>query len=374
MDINKVTKVGIVGGGVSGMTAAIIARKNGADVTLFELEERLGRKILATGNGKCNLGNIDTTEGKYNNNFSSYILSEFGIDEIRSFLASLGVLTKVVDSRVFPYSGEATTVQNALRKAIDDLKINVIHEEVFSITPGFKINDKYTFDKVVLSTGSNASFGKDSTRLLSKLGHNVVKMKPALVPFISDRKNLKGLRGVRIVARAYLIVDGVEVCSELGEVLFKDNGLSGSAIFDLSVKLARLSNPKNVDVRLDLMPDYSKDQVEKLVFEIGLNGIFHKELCANIIRNLKDIGIDDVAKEIKNYNIKNVKLGPFHLAQIASGGLSEKQFDEKTLESKLHNGLYATGEALNVDGECGGYNLMWAFASGMKVGEMVMKK
>lgn len=368
---NKGVKVGVIGGGVSGMTTAIIAAKNGADVTLFEMEPRLGRKILATGNGKCNVGNVESIEGKYNTNFSSYILSEYGIDEIRKFLAALGVLTKVIDGRVFPYSGEASTVQNALRKAVEDLKGNVVYEEVFSITKGFKVNDKYSFDRIVVATGSPATFGKDSTKLLSKLGHDKVDMKPALVPFTSSRENLKGLRGVRIIARAYLVVDGVEVCSELGEVLFKDNGISGSAIFDLSVKLARLTGYKNVDVRLDLMPEFSGYRVKELVSEVGLSGMFHKELCLNIMRNFEIS--KDIAFEIKNYIIKNVKLGPFNLAQIASGGLKVEQFDEKTLESKLCKWLFATGEVLNVDGECGGYNLMWAFASGMKVGEMVVK-
>jgi predicted Rossmann fold flavoprotein len=368
---NKGVKVGVIGGGVSGMTTAIIAAKNGADVTLFEMEPRLGRKILATGNGKCNVGNVESIEGKYNTNFSSYILSEYGIDEIRKFLAALGVLTKVIDGRVFPYSGEASTVQNALRKAVEDLKVNVVYEEVFSITKGFKVNDKYSFDRIVVATGSPATFGKDSTKLLSKLGHDKVDMKPALVPFTSSRENLKGLRGVRIIARAYLVVDGVEVCSELGEVLFKDNGISGSAIFDLSVKLARLTGYKNVDVRLDLMPEFSGYRVKELVSEVGLSGMFHKELCLNIMLNFEIS--KDIAFEIKNYIIKNVKLGPFNLAQIASGGLKVEQFDEKTLESKLCKWLFATGEVLNVDGECGGYNLMWAFASGMKVGEMVVK-
>lgn len=364
-------KVFIIGGGASGMTAAIVAARRGLDVTIFEKEERLGRKILATGNGKCNLGNIESTVNKYNSDFPQSILKRVNIDEIRSFLFDLGVLTKEINGRIFPYSGEASTVQNALRNEVNKLNIIVLHEDVQKITGKYIVNSKHHSDAIVLATGSPATFGFDSTNLLKGYGHETIEMQPALVPLLSSKENIKGLKGVRINARAHLFVDSHEICCVDGEILFRDNGISGSAIFDLSVFLSRVREYNKASVRIDLMPEYSEDEIKEIILKVGLKGLFHKELVSNISRNTGSKGIDYMVKSIKNYQIEDVRLGPFTMAQIANGGLDTKHFDKNTLESKLSQGLFATGEVLNVDGECGGYNLMWAFASGIVVGGLV---
>lgn len=360
----------VIGGGVAGMTAAICAARRGARVHIIEREERLGRKILLTGNGKCNLGNVSTIVNQYNTDFVKKIFSKYGLEQILTFLKGIGIITRVTDGRIYPYSNEASTVQNALREEIAKCGVKIIlDKEVTSITEKFLINNKFICDKIVLASGSPATIGQDSTLLLERLGHKKRPMRPALVPFISDRYNLKGLKGVRIIALAKLFSEGHKIAECLDEVLFKDNGVSGTAIFNLSVVLARRQSAENYYVELDLMPEYSLESVAEMVNTLGgINGLFHKELCQNIYRNAVFKDPIAIAKEIKEYKINDIRLGPFNLAQIASGGLDTDSFDSLTLESKICKGIFAAGEVLDVDGECGGYNLMWAFASGLAVG------
>lgn len=366
-DFNRII---IIGGGVAGMTAAIIAAKRGGRVQIIEREERLGRKILLTGNGKCNLGNINPIEGKYNTEFVNKVFSKYGLKEILDFLKSIGVVTRIQEGRIYPYSNEASTVQNALRNSIAECGVKtILDREVSTISEKFLVNNKYICDKVVLCSGSPATIGQDSTKLYETYGHKKRPMKPALVPLITDKTNLKGLKGVRISALAKLYVDGHYLTETNDEILFKDNGLSGTAIFNLSVKLARIGEFSKASIELDLMPEYSEESVSELVSSMeGIEGLFHKELCQNIYRNASFKDPIAIAREIKHYLIEDVRLGPFYLAQIASGGLDTEYFEPLTLESKLCKGLYAAGEVLDVDGECGGYNLMWAFASGLAVG------
>jgi predicted Rossmann fold flavoprotein len=363
-------RIVVIGGGVAGMTAAICAARRGATVHIIEREERLGRKILLTGNGKCNLGNISKITDQYNTDFVKKIFSKYGMDVILTFLKEIGIVTRITEGRIYPYSNEASTVQNALREEIVKSGVKVIlDKEVTSITERFLINNKYICDKIVLASGSPATIGQDSTILFERFGHKKRPMKPALVPLISDRYNLKGLKGVRVIALAKLFSGEHKIAECLDEVMFKDYGISGTAIFNLSVILARRQSMEDSYVELDLMPEYSLESVAEMVSSLnGINGLFHKELCNNIYRNAVFKDPIAIAKEIKQYRVNDVRLGPFNLAQIASGGLDTDSFDPITLESKLCKGIFAAGEVLDVDGECGGYNLMWAFASGLAVG------
>ncbi len=358
----------IVGGGVSGMVAAITASRRDKSVLILERAEKVGKKLLATGNGKCNMANTACVANKYNNGFVYPILEKYDLDTQRAFFHSIGLLTKEVDGRIYPYSEQASSVLNALRKELDVLNVRVVvGEGVTKIDDGFVVNG-YKAKAVLLATGSKATFGENSGYLYERFGHQSTVLRPALVPMLTAQNNLKGLRGVRLKACVKLFADGRYVGECRDEVIFKDNGVSGTAIFNLSLLLAR-QNAKYAYLSLDLMPEYGFDEVKSVVKELGIDNLFHKEIVNNILR--KGDSIEEIARNVKNYQLDNARLGSMELAQITCGGLVTDAFDNNTLESKLHNGLYASGEVLDVDGECGGFNVMWAVASGMAVGENV---
>ncbi len=349
------------------MVAAVTAARRGKTVLILERSEKVGKKLLATGNGKCNMANISTLEGKYNTSEVNGVLTKCNLVKQIEFWNSVGVLTKEVDGRIYPYSEQASSVLNALRRELDVLNVKVeCGTEVTEIFKGYSVNG-FKAKNVLLATGSSASFGKDSGFLFEKFEHLNTSLNGALVPMLTDTVNLKGLRGVRVKAGVKLLVDGKEVASTQNEIIFKDNGVSGTAIFTLSSHLARSKG--KASLVLDLMPEYSLEEVRALIKKLGtVEHLFHKELVNNIIRLAKDGCLE---KTIKHYPISNVRLGSKELAQVMSGGLELRDFNLTTLESKLSKGLYASGEVLNVDGECGGYNVMWAVASGMTVGENV---
>ena len=358
----------IIGGGISAMVTAIVARRRGKSVIILEKNEKVGKKLLATGNGKCNMANTDKITNKYNTEFVYPILKKYDLQKQIEFYNSIGLLTKEVDGRIYPYSEQASTVLNALRNEMDRLKVKIITgAEVKAIAKGYVVND-YKAKNILLATGSNATMGVYSGSLYSQFGHRNSDLKPALVPLLTATENLKGLRGVRIKAGVKLFVGEKLMGETQDEVIFKDNGVSGTAIFYLSQKLAR-AKAKAGRIIIDLMPEYSLGECRALIKELGgIEGVFHKEIVNNLLRLSKN---GDVAEHVKNYVLENVRLGSFDLAQVMSGGLITDQFDCQTLESKFQKGLYASGEVLDVDGECGGYNIMWAVASGMAVGENV---
>lgn len=361
----------IIGAGAGGMVCAIRAAARGRRVLLLERDDRVGKKLLSTGNGHCNMGNVAPIEGKYNTDFVKPVLGKYDVAYQRDFFESLGLFTRVKDGRVYPYSMQATTVNNVLRRALETLKVSVITgvaaENVRPTDGGYCVNGQYYGEKVVLATGGPVGSGHSGHGILTALGHTSSRLLPGLVPLITDTSRIRGLRGVRIDVGARLLVDGRIVSETIDEVIFKDNGLSGTAIFTLSRAYAALGGRNGV-IELDFMPDYSREEVQKIVKKIGdLEGLFHKEVARNI--SLASRG--DLVGAIKSFRIEDVRLGSSELAQITCGGLNTDEFSSSTLESKKHLGIYAIGEALDVDGECGGYNLMWAFGSALAVGDNV---
>lgn len=363
----------IIGGGFSGLVAGIMLARKGKTITIIEKNDRIGKKILATGNGKCNLASVGEVKGKYNNDFPFYAIEKYGLEDEKEFFMSIGVPLRERDGRVYPYSEDAGTVLNALRREIEKLNVEVVTgEEVTSIESGFLINKKYRAKKVILATGSNATMGSFSADLINKFGHKIIAPNPALVPILTAPEVVKGLRGIRARMGLTLTIDGNVTRQVIDEVLFKDNGISGTATFNLSVALARARKYNSARVKIDFMPEYSLEEVIELIKKSGgINGFFHKEIVTCLQRVSKEGSAYSLAYAIKNYDLGEVKLGAITLAQVVSGGLDTEQFDNVTLESKLINGLYATGEVLDVDGECGGYNLMWAYASARLVGDTI---
>ena len=365
-----------VGGGVSGMVAAICAARRGKKVLILEKGERVGRKLLATGNGKCNLANTAPVAGKYNSDFALTALREFPLEAQLDFWRSIGLVTRVTEGRVYPYSEQASGVLNALRAALTKNDVEtLVSAGAERIEGRYTVNGVYRAKALLLATGSNASFGYESLDLLAHYGHRSTPRIPALVPLMTDKRHLKGLKGVRVRADVALRADGKEIARTSDEILFKDNGVSGTAAFTLSGTLARKGiTDGSALLVIDFAPEFTEQELSALfIGGVEPEGMFHKEVAAAIKRIAASEG-SKPERVAKNFTLDCVRPGPKELAQVMCGGLETAGFYPDTLESRYSPGLYAAGEALDVDGECGGFNLMWAVASGMAVGKKCCSK
>lgn len=357
----------IIGGGASGLFLANLLHDK-CKIALIEAKDRVGRKILASGNGKCNLLNQKIDPSKYNNpKFIKSVTERITVDEIINKFLHLGLLCKNIDGRIYPYSENANTVLNILRKNLNnvdvytDTKITDIKKDnIFTLTTdgGKEIHSK----TIVLATGSNASGGIDSTDLYVKLGHSKVDFQPALTYIKTDKEKIKGLSGIRVK-----VTLSITNQHETGEILFKDDGVSGIVAFNMASKIQRSNSTQ---LYIDFMPDYQLFEVRNLIKEVGLDGIFHSRIVMNLERYAQSVGI---VEAIKKYRLDIVGYGQFNTAQVATGGINLSEFNEH-LESNIVSGTYATGEVLDIDGECGGYNLYWAWASAMIVAQSILTK
>ncbi len=376
----------VIGGGAAGLFACAQFHGKGLRVCLLESNERVGKKLIATGNGKCNLTNLDMNFVHYNKpHYVDDFLNDYGALETISSFEKMGLLTKVIDKRVYPYSETSASVLDVLRRKLcDNISLLVSHtvEDITKIEDGFcvsgfttkanrrassfSIGSKY----IVLATGSFATFGRDSLSLYEKFGHSIVPPKPSLVPIKTETEPIKSMSGVRVKAGVRL---GYRY--EVGEVLFKTFGLSGIAVFNMSSEIARGSASDDT-IKIDFMPESSLADVEKVLQKRGaatvkelMVGTFHSKVVERILW-FTNCSLDDSANEkiskiasaIKSYPIKVTGLGDISLAQVVSGGLNTDEFDVG-LMSKIVPNLYAAGEALDIDGDCGGYNLQWAWTS-----------
>lgn len=378
---DKDIKTAIIGGGASGLVCAIFSSQKGDDVTVFEKSERIGKKILMTGNGRCNLSNINLDYDKYNNPvFIKSIFEKFDNNKTIDFFNSLGALTyHDEEGRVYPVSDIASSVLDSLRFKIDSLGIKtILNTEVDKIEKKddkfilYANNEKCYFDKVVIA------FGNEKNNLLSNFGHKIIPYFPALVGLKTDKNDVKGLDGIRINCS---VSYGNTV--ETGEVLFKSDGISGICVMNISSYFAR-KKISTGEIYLELLPKFKKEALIKeferriknnayLTSENLFVGIFHKNIGRIIFEKLGyknlDFKIDKLSSEdlnkivdlIKNYKVKVI--GTYNNPQVISGGYDVTDFDENLMSKKISN-LYACGEALDIDGLCGGYNLQWAFSSG----------
>lgn len=373
----------IIGGGASGLLCALELAKNGKSATVLEKNERVGKKLLATGNGKCNLTNINLTYKDYNTSLIKDILQEFTPQRIIDKFASFGLLTKIdSEGRVYPYSENANTVLNVLLRRLDEYGAGIVCdtlvEKILPTDGKWKVlTDKGEFvgDKVVFACGSNATNGIDSLSLISRLGHKVAPFRYAIAPLTCE--GVKGANGVRAKAHASIFINGHKTMGEKGELLFKDDALSGILAFRLSSALARYRDKvEECKVIIDFLPDMQEGELADFIFNncsvfAPLEGVLHKAIAQNVIsRTPMDRSLimsrkkaDDLAKACKNFEVKILGVGARSNAQVACGGISLDELDMNTMQSKLHKGLYCIGESVDVDGLCGGLNLHWAWAS-----------
>lgn len=402
--------IAIIGAGASGLVTAISAMQNAAEmntdcrVTLFEAKDRVGKKILATGNGRCNMLNRDKTPFYFSvNSFHSYAIDKYNAQSNLDFFNRLGLYTRTdEEGRVYPLSNQASTVLDVLRLECENLKIRTVTDcEIISLKKeksGFLINNEMRFDKVVLACGGKAGVKSfNGYDLLRQLNHKVTKVTPSLSKLnVSDTGLVKQLQGIRHKVKLTLNAGGRYVTEEKGELLFAKYGLSGIAAMQLSAYITRLSEKDGkVIVYADFVPDYDysfiANAMESLICrnreirtENLLSGFMPKKLGEAVMKEmgydvsgeavrLKKTDIINIAKRVKKYPFVIHSVRPFEDAQVTAGGADTSLFNPKTMESRLHKGFYAVGEVLDVDGLCGGYNLMWAWSSARLCGESIIR-
>lgn len=399
----KPFKVVIVGGGFSGLVSSIILSQKfgGENVLLIEKLSRVGKKILSTGNGQCNLSNIDMDLSHFHTGSNcdlSPIFCDNSYKNLEKFFNELGIMLINEDGKFYPMSKQASSVLDALRFKLEELKTNVILEEkVVSLNKEdfFSIelaSGKILYaNNVILAVGGSAQkhLGTDgsSYSLATGFNHGITGLYPSLVQLKTDAKSILGLKGLKHKATIKAIVSNKVVAKKEGEILFTEYGVSGNAIFYLSSYLVG----KDASISVDFFSSLSKDQLKDFLLkklkslkyvtlEYLLLGLMPNKIA---IRCLKNLGFDNLSKKptsqdidviasgLKDYKIKITGSLGFDYAQVTKGGLVLDDFNIKTLESKLCKGLYATGEVLDVDGDCGGYNLQWAFSSAVVVSNAI---
>ena len=394
-------KVAVIGGGASGMMAALSAAEQGAEVTLLERQARLGRKLAATGNGRCNLTNLHASPMHYHGeaaDFCAAALSRAGVRESLARFREMGLLTVTeTDGRVYPMSDNAGSVVDVLRFSLNAagilIRCGCAVDRLEKRKDGFRLYadcGEFEADSVVVACGGKAG-GKlggvpDGYRLLEGCGHHCTKLSPALVQLRTAGSVTRGLKGVRTQARVRVLRNGRLLAEETGEVQFTEYGLSGPAIFSVS-REAVIGG--ECSVILDLFPALSAQELCALLAHRAETrpGLTAEDLFTGTVQNrlgrvlVSSAGISGalalrevktrlpaLAEWAKSFTFRVTGDLGFDQAQVTAGGIRTAEFDPLTLESRLCSGLYACGEVLDIDGDCGGYNLQWAWSSGTVAG------
>ena len=394
----------IIGAGASGCFLALTLKYKNPNlkVALIEKNDKLGKKILITGNGRCNLGNTNINIDNYN---SSSSLEKFAKslekNEYLNYLKNFGILIKKEDTstRLYPYSNQAITVCKSFERALENEKVKLIYNyDVKKATyenSSFVLNNDLKCKKLVVATGGKTYIKTESKdngyNILKSFGHTITKLYPALTFLKTDHKYIKDLQGVRANVVVSLSVDGSILKKEEGQVQFTKDALSGICIFNLSRDINKyLKDNKKVEIIVDLVPDYNREYIECYLKEFSdynvvdaISCILNKKIAQVVSNTLKlsDKKISGLSKnELENisYTLKNmhfniIETGDFKAAQVTNGGAKLDEFTSG-LESLKKPLLYAIGEVLDVDGNCGGYNLSWAFNSALIAAEDILKK
>ncbi len=394
--------IGIIGGGASGMAAALAVSENrNNQVYLLERQARVGRKLQATGNGRCNLTNENALMQGYHGDdpaFSNTALSQFPPERVLGWFRGLGLYTVTEPSgRVYPYSDHANSVVDVLRLQMQRPNVQLLTGcEVTRIRRdgmGFLVEwpeDKLFCHKLIIACGGLAGTKLGGTmsgyKLLRSMGHHCTRLRPALVQLKSDWNGCASLKGVRANCRAAVYHEGGLFAENTGELQFTEYGLSGPVIFEISRDVCQTSGEWTC--RLDFLPDMEKEELllelhnrrqRHIGVEDLLTGILHNRLgrvlCSAVgIRGQKysdEVTMEEynaLCSAVKGFEVTLTDTMGMDSAQVTAGGICTAEFDPATMESKLVSGLYACGEVLDVDGDCGGYNLQWAWSSGLLAG------
>ena len=397
--------VAVIGGGASGMMAAVTAASEGARVILLEHKDRIGKKILSTGNGRCNFTNIHQEPICYHSEdplFPWEVVEKFNAQAVISFFLQLGVYSKNRNGYIYPNSDQASAVLDAFRMELDRLKVEIrTGVECREIRPGKKgftiLTDQEPVraERVILCAGSKAAptTGSDGSGydLAKKLGHRILPVLPALTALKCEEKFFKSIAGVRANGSVSIWSGGECIAKDTGEIQLTDYGISGIPVFQVSRYASKLLyEKKETEAVLDFMPDFTKEQINAFLraraktrpdksAEMFLIGLFHKKLCdlwirlSEIPRQRKagELTEDEIARLtglIKEFRVRVRETNPYDKAQVCCGGVDTREVNPETLESVYVPGVYFAGEILDVDGMCGGYNLTFAWASGYVAG------
>ena len=394
----------VIGGGAAGMLAALTAAENGHRVLLLERQSRVGRKLLATGNGRCNLSNYNASPAHYHGGagFCDFALSQFDVGETLQYFASLGLLTvSEASGRIYPMSNMAGSVLDVLRYALErpeiDLQTGQTVTAVRKMPEGFSVKtetDTFSARCLILAAGgaagSKVGGGMDGYRLAKSLGHHRTALYPSLVQLKTDPTYPRALKGVKAQCGISICRGSQVLARNSGEVLFTEYGVSGPAIFDLSRSVS--AGGSDLTCLLNFFPDWeeaevlhwlSQRQAAMAAHEAStlLTGSCHTRLGQMICKsagftNQRAAGLtrDDlrrIARQATHFALPITGTCGFDQAQVTAGGLDTSEFDPRTLQSRLVPGLYACGELLDIDGDCGGYNLQWAWSSGRLAGKLL---
>ena len=398
--------VAIIGAGASGMAAAITAAASGQNqVLLFERQARVGRKLAATGNGRCNLTNRRISITRYHGSSPEFVrlaLDSFPPDAVLDFFQTLGLYTVTEqDGKVYPYSDQANSVVDVLRFGLDRANVRLLTgTEVVGVKKqpsGFRIKTAdaqlWEADALIVACGGAAGTklggGLSGYQLLRSLGHHCTKLCPALVQLKTDPVRVQGLKGIRANAKLRLTINGTLLAETSGEVQFTDYGVSGPAVFEISRAAATADQTV---LHLDLLPGYGADDLLSALcirvsrfptLEAGdlLTGILHNRLGRMLVKAcgislsapltaLRWEQLNAVVQQCHAFELPITGNMGMDGAQVTAGGIVTQEFDPNSLQSRIVPGLYACGEVLDVDGDCGGFNLQWAWASGLLAGSL----
>ncbi len=401
----KMNTIIVIGGGASGMTAAISAARHGAKVIIIEHMDRVGKKILSTGNGKCNYTNRKQGARFYRGQNPSFVLpvfAQFGFTETIAFFRELGIFPLERGGYFYPASGQAASVLDALRLELKRLRVQILTgckiDAIHRQKQGFCVRSnqgEFWGDACIIACGGKAfpKSGSDGSAFLhiEKLGHSMTEMTPALAPMKAKQPFFKSIAGIRADISIKLYIEKELACQDRGEVQLTDYGISGIPAFQVSRYAAKaLKHRQRVQALLDFAPYLSAEEVNRELFgrffadhgktaEEALIGWFPKKL---IWLFLKENGIPlqaassrtpktaivTMAAYIKGAAIDICGVKGFEFAQASAGGVHTEEIKADTLESSLLPGLYFAGEVIDLDGMCGGYNLQWAWSSGYVAG------
>jgi len=399
------TEIAVIGGGASGLIAAITARKAGKKVTILERKERILKKVLVTGNGRCNLTNARASISNYfgkNILLIENILNNFTSQNVMDFFYELGVICNEEErGKVYPLSGQASSVVDALRFEAEKLGIEIetefyvrkIEKDGFKFKISSEDKRKIEANKVILSTGGQSypELGSNGSgfQLAKDFGHSITKLSPAIVQLKTEKYQVKGLQGIKADTSVTAYGDNKKICTYNGELLFTDYGISGNVVFNISFVMPLY---KNVEFEIDFMKKFDYNELYELLrkrkkimahltMENYFNGMINKKLgqflskmsgiekLSKPVKDLNDNEIRKLCTSLKKYRINILETTGFKNAQVTAGGISLDEVNNDTLESKIIKGLYFSGEVLDVYGECGGFNLQWAWASGYIAGK-----
>ena len=401
----------VVGGGAAGMMAAIVAANNGGEVILLERNDRVGKKLLATGNGRCNYTNINLNIDNYhgeNHKFAEYALNTFDVEQTLEYFEKLGITPAIEENgKAYPLSFQSSSMLDILRYEIEEKNIELVTEAyVVDIKKGekfvLKLKDGKIFeaDAVILATGGMAMpvSGSDGNgySLAKSFGHKLIPIHPGIVQLNLEGNFFKQIDGVKVVGIAGLYSKNKLVLEDSGDILFTKYGISGPPILQVSrTALEYLKDGKDIELRISIIHTKTGEELKTYLYERfennskktiqeSLVGLINKRLIIPILRelnidkdktvnSLSEDEVDKISQILTNWSFKITGSQSWGQAQVTAGGISTNEINNNTMESKLVKGLYLIGELIDIDGDCGGYNLQWAWSSAYVAGKDATK-